>query len=89
LYALAADPDQLRNLAADPAHAAVRARLAASLDRWSTETGDTVPAKLTPDGFDRDTGRPVPKAGKGKNAARGTPAGSERQADRINAPGPR
>jgi hypothetical protein len=48
-----------------------------------------VPAKLTPDGFERDTGRPVPKAGKGKNAARGTPAGSERQADRINAPGPR
>ena len=48
-----------------------------------------MPATLTPDGFDRDTGRPLPKAAKGKNAPRGTPAGSERQADRINAPGPR
>ena len=89
LYVLAADPDQLRNLATHPGHAVIRARLAALLDRWSAETGDTVPANLTPDGFDRDTGRPIPKAGKGKNAPRGIPAGSERQADRINAPGPR
>jgi hypothetical protein len=54
-----------------------------------------VPAQLTGDGFDRETGVALRAAGAtkaakgGKAATRGTPAGSERNATRINAPGPR
>ena len=89
LYVTAEDPHQLRNLAGDPAHAAARARLARLLAEWTAATGDTVPAQLTPDLFDRDTGAAAAKAKKGRGNSRGTPPGAERQADRINAPGPR
>lgn len=94
LYHTATDPLQLKNLAADPAHRAPKVRLAKLLADWSAATGDTVPAKLTPDGFDRDTGVAVraadaPKGKAAKAASRGTPAGSERNAAFINAPGPR
>jgi len=89
LYVTAEDPHQLRNLAGDPAHAAARARLARLLAEWTTATGDTVPAQLTPDLFDRDTGAASAKAKKGRGNSRGTPPGAEREADRINAPGPR
>jgi arylsulfatase A-like enzyme len=40
LYDLAADPDQVRNLAADPAHAGHLARLRRDLDRWIARVGD-------------------------------------------------
>ena len=40
LYDLSADPDQLRNLAADPRHAATREKMAAELLRALRETGD-------------------------------------------------
>ena len=94
LYHTASDPLQLKNLAADPAHRAAKARLAKLLADWSAATGDTVPAQLTPDGFDRDTGvavRPpgAPKGKAAKAASRGAPAGAERNAAFINAPGPR
>ncbi|MDP3070819.1 MAG: sulfatase [Opitutaceae bacterium] len=94
LYHTATDPLQMKNLAADPAHRAAKIRLAKLLADWSAATGDTVPAKLTPDGFDRETGVAVrvsdaPKGKATKAAARGTPAGSERNAAFINAPGPR
>jgi hypothetical protein len=91
----AADPHQLKDLAPDPAHRAVKVRLAKLLAEWSDVTGDTAPARLTGDGFDRETGAAVKAAGAtkaakgGKAAPRGTPAGSERHADRINAAGPR
>lgn len=96
LYHLASDPDQLKNLAADPQHRAVKVRLAKLLADWTEQTGDTVPARISADTFDRETGAALPagggKQGKGKQAkqaTRGTPAGAERNADRINAPGPR
>ncbi len=41
LYDLQEDPRELRNLAAEPAQSAVKARLAAELRRWMTETRDT------------------------------------------------
>jgi uncharacterized sulfatase len=40
LYHVPSDPDQIRNLAADPAYAAIRERLAARLQDYLTETGD-------------------------------------------------
>ena len=95
LYETASDPHQLKNLAADPSHHAVKVRLAKLLTEWSDVTGDTVPTELTGDGFDRETGAAIKAAGAtkaakgGKAAPRGTPAGSERNASRINAPGPR
>jgi len=95
LYHTASDPEQLKNLAADPAHRAAKTRLATLLADWTDATGDTVPAQLTGDGFDRETGAAVKGATGGKSpkgakaAPRGTPAGSERNAARLNAPGPR
>ena len=95
LYETASDPHQLKNLAADPSHHAVKVRLAKLLTEWSDVTGDTVPTQLTGDGFDRETGAAIKAAGAtkaakgGKAAPRGTPAGTERNATRINAPGPR
>jgi N-sulfoglucosamine sulfohydrolase len=40
LYHTAADPYEMTNLAADPRHAHVKARLSAELDRWLGEQGD-------------------------------------------------
>lgn len=40
LYDLKADPDQVNNLAADPAHARDLARLRRDLDRWIARVGD-------------------------------------------------
>jgi hypothetical protein len=45
-----------------------------------------VPAQLSRDTFDRETGAALKQA---KASFRGTPAGAERHADRLNAPGPR
>lgn len=86
LYRTAADPDQLNNLAADPDYESVKARLSTMLDQWVDQTGDDVPEKLSPDGFDRITGKPLAKKGR---PVRGTPAGWNREASKINAPGPR
>jgi arylsulfatase A-like enzyme len=41
LYDLAADPHELKNLATDPKHTATRKKLAAELDAWMKEQGDT------------------------------------------------
>jgi N-sulfoglucosamine sulfohydrolase len=53
LFDLAKDPHQLKNLAADPAYAEVKARLRGELDAWLKETGD--PRALDPatDVFDK------------------------------------
>jgi N-sulfoglucosamine sulfohydrolase len=86
LYHTASDPLQLKNLATDPKHRVEKARLAKLLADWTAATGDTVPAQLSRDTFDRETGAALKQA---KASFRGTPAGAERQADRLNAPGPR
>jgi arylsulfatase A-like enzyme len=59
LYDTEADPHELHNLAADPAHAAPLRELRRVLDEWQKETGDRVPAARTPDRFDRETGEPL------------------------------
>ncbi len=89
LYYTADDPDQLRNLAADGDHAAVRTRLAALLDQWIEETGDAVPEFLSPDTFDRETGEPLARGNARAQGPRGDYPGKPRDAARINAPGPR
>ncbi len=40
LYDCGKDPEQVRNLAADPGYAAVKKRLAARVDAWMRESGD-------------------------------------------------
>lgn len=86
LYRLDGDPHQLNNLADDPLHEQTRQHLARTLARWQAETGDTVPEKLTPDTFHRETGERLANV---KGTPRGTAPGTARSADRIHAPGPR
>jgi len=46
LYDLHADPDENVNLAADPAHKAVRDELADKLETWMRDTGDFLPGPM-------------------------------------------
>jgi hypothetical protein len=85
LYFTASDPLQLNNLADNPEHATARQKLSALLERWMEETGDSVPADLSPDGYDRETGKPLIKG----PPVRGTWPGKPRNAHLVNAPGPR
>lgn len=87
LYRTAADPNQLSNLANDPDYASVKARLAKLLDQWTEQTGDSAPADVSKDMFDRETGESLYK--RRDTSYRGTPAGWDREAAKINAPGPR
>jgi N-sulfoglucosamine sulfohydrolase len=83
LYDTKADPHQLNNLAADPKHAKKLADLSKVLDRWTKETGDSVPLNSTPS---------VPLAGARQHLQpefqRGPMPGADRNASHINAPGP-
>jgi len=57
LYDVVSDPHQLKNLAGDAAHEKALADLRQRLDRWIEATKDQVPAKPTPDKYDRKTGK--------------------------------
>lgn len=83
LYDVAADPHQFTNLAKSESkdHQAAIAHLRRALDRWTEQTGDTVPEQPTNDREDL-TRKPNP------DFRRGTFPGAERNADRINHPGP-
>jgi len=59
LYHTAEDPYELVNLAGDPEHAAIQARLAAELDRWLSEQGDP--------GARQDTNEALDAARKGRH----------------------
>lgn len=87
LYDTQSDPEQLNNLAGNPKHAKEQQHLHSVLMQWMVETGDSVPEKLSPDTFDRETGDRLPKQAIDSDGAM-TP-GEDRQADRINASGPR
>ena len=85
LYLTAKDPLQLDNLATNPKHAVVKERLSRLLDQWIEQTGDAAPADLSPDGYDRETGKPLIKG----PPKRGTWPGKPHNAHLLNAPGPR
>lgn len=81
LYDVEADPNQLRNLADYSEHAATLKQLRSVLNRWTDETGDTVPPDPTPDRQDA-------YGKKNKEFKRGTFPGAARNATKINKPGP-
>ena len=61
LYDIDADPQELKNLIADPNHAGDLAELRKALDQWQHETSDSVPKVRPPDLYDRETGAPLTK----------------------------
>lgn len=56
LFDCRSDTDQLVNVASLPEYRGALERHRALLAEWRRETGDTEPADLTPDRFDRETG---------------------------------
>lgn len=85
LYHTASDPLQLRNLAAEQDHRETKLRLSALMDQWIQETGDAAPGDLSPDGYNRETGKPFTKG----PPKRGSWPGKPRDAHLIDASGPR
>jgi len=61
LYQVKVDPQQLLNLASVPAYQKKLDDMRTLLKNWQQNTGDTTPDDLTPDYFDRETGKPLPK----------------------------
>ncbi|MCW0217116.1 MAG: sulfatase [Prosthecobacter sp.] len=87
LYRTAADPNQLSNLASNADYATVKARLSQLMDEWTNQTGDSTPADISRDMFDRETGESL--YSRKDTSYRGSPAGWDRDAVHINAAGPR
>ena len=81
LFDVREDPYQLRDLADDPARAGTLAELRSLLDRWTEETGDTVPENPTGD-------RQGLHAWDKRDLPRGEFPGASRNATAINATGP-
>ena len=87
LYRIGGDPHQLANLAGNPEYRDTRERLARLLDLWEEETGDSAPANLRGDYFDRDSGEQT--GTKEEFEADASPApGEDRGAAEINTRGP-
>ncbi|BCX48031.1 hypothetical protein HAHE_19390 [Haloferula helveola] len=91
LYDLSKDPDQLHNLADDPAMAGALEKGRELLVAWTEQTGDTLPANPTPSrhGPPRiKDGKVLPwERGPGGNPHAEFP-GAARDADSIDHPGP-
>jgi arylsulfatase A-like enzyme len=85
LYHTESDPLQLNNLVSRTEHAEARERLSKLLDAWMSETADGIPRDLTPDGYDRSTGKPLQKG----PPPRGVWPGKPTNAHLENRPGPR
>lgn len=64
LYDVEQDPNCIVNLADKPELRSTLDQMRAALGKWQSETGDRFPGadELTPDGFDRDTGKRLIKA---------------------------
>ena len=87
LYNTRLDPHQLKNLANDSRYVSQRSKLDAVLAKWIDETGDSVPAHISGDEFHRQTGERLPKSDFVTSDI--IAAGEDRNADQLNAPGPR
>lgn len=59
LYDVKNDPEQLLNLASVAAYRSRLEEMREMMDQWQAETGDTAPEELTPDWYDRETGKPL------------------------------
>ena len=59
LFDVKNDPEQLLNLASLPQYQEKMKEMRGLLTKWRTETEDRTPDKLTPDKFDRETGKPL------------------------------
>ncbi|HQF13057.1 MAG TPA: sulfatase [Thermogutta sp.] len=57
LYDCENDPHNLTNLADRPEYSTIKSELLRALETWREQTGDSVPEPLTPDKFDRETGK--------------------------------
>jgi N-sulfoglucosamine sulfohydrolase len=57
LYDVKSDPEQLLNLASVPQYRDKLMELKSMLLKWQSDTGDTTPDHLTPDWYDRETGK--------------------------------
>jgi len=88
LFDIVKDPDQIKDLAADPEAAKVLLHLRDVMDRWQAETGDTVPSlkNRTPDRHDRITGK---RLHEGSHPRKGEYPGDKAGARTILLPGPR
>lgn len=87
LYNVRKDPHQLTNLAGKAESLQIEQQLSGLIDQWMKETGDSIPERLSPDTFHRVSGKSIPR----DELPQGpyiTP-GEDRNADRINQPGPR
>jgi N-sulfoglucosamine sulfohydrolase len=82
-FDLKKDPLQQHNLIDDPSYAKQIQSLKNILKKWRRETGDTDPRSLTPDWYDRQTGRPLKV-----NGTRREMPGMAKRADYINKNGP-
>jgi arylsulfatase len=81
LFYVKRDPNQFENLADDPEHRDTLDRLRGLLDRWKSETGDSVPQNPTPD-------RGPLNQASGGGVKRGDFPGASNEATSINRPGP-
>jgi arylsulfatase A-like enzyme len=82
-YDMRSDVAQTNNQINNPEYKSTINQLKSTLESWQTETGDTSPAKMTPDWYHRETGKALPE-----KDIRGEMPGTSKQADRINAKGP-
>jgi arylsulfatase A-like enzyme len=83
LFNVKNDPHQINNLVKDPKHKDILNEMRNLLKKWTEETGDTVPEKLTQGWYDRE--KFVALEGRG---VRGEMPGAAKNATKINHPGP-
>lgn len=74
LFDVKNDPLQLLNLASMPEHQKKLKEMRQQLKDWQEKTGDSTPDDLTPDWYDRETGKALPR-----EQIRGTMPGAEKQ----------
>lgn len=87
LYDRQSDRLQTQNLIDTPHGGSIQNRLAAALQRWRDETGDSTPDQITPDKFDRDTGVGLKLNKKQRAEIDQPPPGHDRDATRVNSEG--